>query len=548
MASLFLAFKRFSSSQRGNVAMIFGLCVIPFLVLAGMAIDVGRAILVRERLGQAIDAAILAVGAAPHLDAEESQALGEEFFEANFGNAMGSNAYDIDVTVLGDSVTMSARANVPTTLLALLNHENIGLYQEAEALRGGQDLELVMVLDNTGSMSGSKISALRTAASNAVEIIFAAGGSDPEAVKIGLVPFASTVNIGTAWTTADTWLDWDAESPAHHHSHTWNADINRFDLFEEVGIDWAGCVESRPEPHDMEDTAPSAGDPETLFVPYFFPDVPGNRGSASSGFTDAHSWLADHEYTRAVEEGTILSGLTTLLLGLIGVGLPDALVDELGVGEFYDTRNEARQAYVGKYYYSNPSNGSVGPNRDCIGQAITPITTDEEDLVDEIEDMQAAGNTNIPNGISWGVRVLSPGAPYTQGRAWDTEELVKAMIVLTDGENVMSGQDNINMSTYNTYGFIAEGRFGITTDDGGDLADRLDDKTTEVCDYAKELGVRVYTITFQVSDSNTRELMEDCASLDDDGDALYWNSPSNSELEQTFMEIAKDLVDLRLTR
>lgn len=528
--------------------MIFGLCIIPFLVLAGFAIDVSRAILVRERLGQAIDAAILAVGAAPQLDEEQAQALGEQFFAANFGDAFGSEAYDVDVTVIGDAVHMSARARVPTTLLALLNHENIGLYQEAEAMRGGQDLELVMVLDNTGSMAGSKISALRTAASSAVQIIFDAGGSDPEAVKIGLVPFASTVNIGTAWTTADTWLDWDAQSPAHHNIHTWNAAINRWDLFEEVGIDWAGCVESRPEPHDMEDTPPDASDPETLFVPYFFPDVPGNNGSAVSGFTSSHSWLSDHEYSRAMEPTASVSGLSASLLALLGVGLPAALQPELGLGELYDTRNEARQAYVGKYYYSNPSAGSIGPNRDCIAQAIMPLTTDEEDLLSEVGAMQASGNTNIPNGISWGVRVLSQSAPYTQGRAWNTDELVKAMIVLTDGENVMSGQSNINMSTYNTYGFIAEGRFGITTSNSGTLGDRLDEKTAEVCEYAKDLGVRIYTISFELDDADTRQMLEDCASLDEDGEPLYWDSPSTTQLEQTFLEIARDLVDLRLTR
>ncbi len=537
--------RQFSASERGNVALIFGLSLIPVLVLSGFAIDVGRAILVRERLGQSLDAALLAVGASPQLSNEEAQIFGEAFFEANFGNALGSSSYDVEVTVLGDAVQMSARANVPTTLLALLNHENISLYQEAEALRGGQDLELVMVLDNTGSMGGSKITALRTAAASAVEIIFAAGGSDPEAVKIGLVPFASTVNVGSSNDRA-WWLDPDALSPAHHNDHTWNADINRWDLFDELDVNWAGCVESRAEPHDMEDTPPNASNPETLFVPYFYADAPGDRNDARNGFSDNASWISDHEYTRALEPTASIFGILGGLLDFLGLGLQPEL--NLGTGELYDSNNEARQAYVGKYYHSAQSPYGAGPNLDCIQQPIFALSTDEEALLDEVEDMNASGNTNIPNGIAWGVRVLSDSAPFTEGRPWGTEELVKAMIVLTDGENVMTGQNNINMSTYNTYGYIAEGRFGITSDNGGTLGDRLDTKTAEVCEYAKDQGVRVYTITFQLNDADTRELMEECASTDEDGEPLYWNSPSTTQLQQTFLEIARDLVDLRLTK
>jgi hypothetical protein len=411
-----------------------------------------------------------------------------------------------------------------------------------------------MVLDNTGSMDDDdKIEALREASATAAEVIFAAGGDDPDAVKIGLVPFAATVNIGTAWTTADTWLDWDAQSPAHHDSHTWNADINRFDLFEELEVDWAGCVESRAEPHDMEDTAPTADDPETLFVPYFAADVPGGRNDNwDNSYSNADSWLSDGQWTRAVDpdEDDLIDDLFGILGRTLRNLLGDGLVSSLGfgLGEFYDSEEGARQAYIGKYYESNDVYGD-GPNRGCIEQSILPLTNVEDDVLDELAAMQAEGNTNIPNGISWGIRVLSPDAPYTQGVAYDTEDMVKAMIVLTDGENVMSGANNPNRSTYNTYGFIAEGRFGTTSNSSSTLADRLDTKTAEACEYAKEeLGIRIYTITFALDDEDTQELLEECASLSEDNEPLYWNSPSAEQLQTTFEEIANDLVDLRLTR
>ncbi|MGD2133911.1 MAG: pilus assembly protein [Maricaulaceae bacterium] len=550
----------FLKSRDGNVAMIFALTIIPFLMLAGMALDVGRTIMVRERLGQAIDAAILAVGAAPELTEDEAQALGEQFFEANYGDDLLGSTFDISVEIQGDVITMSANAEVPTTLLAIAGKSSFNVHQEAEAVRGGNDVELVFVLDNTGSMRGSKIASLRDAATSAVELLFDTATSDRDAVQIGLVPFAATVNVGTDFDRV-WWMDEAAASPAHHHEHTWNADINRWDLFDAVNVNWAGCVESRAEPHDIEDTTPSVGDPDTLFTPYFAADAPGSRGRGwGNHYSSYESWLDDGEWTRALDEDEISRGtmrgirrsVSQALEDVIGEGLDTSL--GFGDGEYYDSEEGARQAYIGKYFESTRVYGD-GPNQGCIEQPIFPLSDDESGLLDAIDDMEANGNTNIVNGISWGVRVLSPTAPFTEGRSYDDDELVKAMVVLTDGDNVMSGRTNANMSTYNTYGYIAEGRFGITPNggyNGGNygavLSNRLDDKMPEVCDYAKDQGIRVYTITFQVRSAATRRLMEECASTDDGGDPLYWNSPSNNELEQTFMEIARDLVELRLTK
>jgi len=216
-------------------------------------------------------------------------------------------------------------------------------------------------------------------------------------------------------------------------------------------------------------------------------------------------------------------------------------------GFTYDTEEEARQANVEKYSSGQTPAGD-GPNEQCIGQAIFPLSTNQTDPHTQIAAMQAGGYTNIPNAAAWGVRVLSPGVPFTEGRAYGTDELVKAMILLTDGDNVLKGQDNHNFSMYSSHGYIAEERLGTPTSDNSTLSDRLDDKTAEVCTYAKAQGIRVYTITFQVSGADTRAMMEACASTDESGNPLYWDSPSAAQLEVTFLEIARDLVDLRLSQ
>ena len=52
----------FRSCERGAVAIIVALAIIPFMVAAGLAVDLSRAYLTKARLSHALDAAGLAVG------------------------------------------------------------------------------------------------------------------------------------------------------------------------------------------------------------------------------------------------------------------------------------------------------------------------------------------------------------------------------------------------------------------------------------------------------------------------------------------------------
>ena len=64
----------------------------------------------------------------------------------------------------------------------------------------------------------------------------------------------------------------------------------------------------------------------------------------------------------------------------------------------------------------------------------------------------------------------------------------------------------------------------------------------ELCDGMKDEGVILYAITFQVSDSATRSLYESCATSTEH----YFDSPSNTDPQQTFVQIADELSVLRV--
>jgi len=516
MSGIYSKLRRFLRSTGGNVATIFAIALMPISVMGGGAIDFAQAMNARGRLAEALDAAALAVGSQPNLSRQDAEQMALDYIEANYPAREVGSVHSISVNIDSDSgtVRISGQSRVDTTLLGIMGMDYINVDWTSEVRRAQQNLELVMVLDNTGSMSGSKIRSLRDSADLLTGILFD-GAQEPDDVQIGLVPFAATVNVGRQFERA-WWLDPNAESPIHAQWAGGPQEIetctgrgrrrtcttetitpNAWELFDTLrNTNWNGCVEARSIPMDIEDIAPDRANPETLFLPFFAPDEPDNSNFRNNYLNDD------------LRNGGVLERLLNL----------------------------------SKYDNGRPSGG--GPNEGCTTTPVTPMTNNRRTVEDAISDMGASGNTNIPNGVGWGIRLLSPQEPFTEGTAYGDRRTIKAMVILTDGDNVLSGHNSALMSRYNAYGYIADGRLGIRTSSSGRLSDALDDRTAAACRYAREQGIRVYTITFLVNNSTTRNLMRDCAS----NPSLYFDSPSSEALENAFEVIAGDLSNLRISR
>ena len=99
-----------------------------------------------------------------------------------------------------------------------------------------------------------------------------------------------------------------------------------------------------------------------------------------------------------------------------------------------------------------------------------------------------------------------------------------------------------NRSQYSAYGFAQSGHLG--NPNGSEAEAVLDAKTSTLCSMIKDKGIRLYTITFQVPNTSVQDLMRNCATQSD----MYFDSPSNEELEDIFQEIAWGLANLRLSK
>jgi Flp pilus assembly protein TadG len=203
----------FHRSTRGNVAMIVALSIVPLMVATGAGVDLSRALIVRSRLAEALDAAGLAVGASNSLTAAQKLTLAQNYFNANYtaAAAFGTPAA-VTLVSSGQTITLASSVIMPTTLMSVVGLNSVTVGYSSQVTWGQTKLWVSLVLDNTGSMaetdsSGvSKISALKTASQQLLTILQNAA-MNPGDVQVALIPFSKDVNLGTSFVGA-TWIDW----------------------------------------------------------------------------------------------------------------------------------------------------------------------------------------------------------------------------------------------------------------------------------------------------------------------------------------------------
>lgn len=544
---------KFLASREGHVALTFSLMLMPVIMVGGAGIDMGMLYAERSRAQGALDRATLAatldLGSVPNATIEANlKTQYAAFYLPSTGTTTEITAVTID-NVKGE-VTAKAKVNTSMAFLQLANISDMESGLSSTVALGNNDFDVALVLDNSGSMGGTKLSTLKTAAKDLVSTLLAMNTATgrTDRVQIGVVPFAASVNVGagygptysgttrTADGTGAAWLDVQGLSSIHRENFNSGLTDNRFDLFAALAaarpsdaddLAWKGCVESRPQPYDVTDDTPATGTPDTLIVPMFAPDEPGYKPSWSYSWTNPwgfyNNYMDDNGGTCSTSAGS--SNDTQLLEG---------------------------QGRTCKYKSPSSSNfrdasslgTSFGPNYSCTTKPIQAMTRTKTTLDTFIDSLSANGNTNIHQGVMWGWRVLSPTVPFTEGRSPTVEKpLKRIMIVMTDGENTYSTSSTMNKSSYAAYGYVAKGRLGTTNT--SNVKTKQDERTALACTNAKSQGnVTVYTIAFQVTAQATKDLLRNCAT----GSSYAFTADNNSQLLAVFQQISKEITQLRVAR
>lgn len=316
--------RRFARDERGVFAVMFGLIAIVLIATAGAVVDYVSLQQTKSRAQIALDAAALAlqpeIFKTPVPTADIRKKAQELMLERIGNSDVKAELKDVKVDVGNGSLMLTAEMTVPTIFVKLVGVNTLSTAILSEAMRKKLELEIVMVLDNSGSMKDySRMTSLKEAATCATNILFydrvnndtnctpAAGAEQLENVKIGVVPFTTYVNVG-AQNATKPWIDkagmlpataatmpiasnaspvsndnFFAATPNYTATNRFADPVNRLALYAGITNDnWRGCVEARPHTSsggsatqflDTDDTPASESNPATKFVPLFAPDM-----------------------------------------------------------------------------------------------------------------------------------------------------------------------------------------------------------------------------------------------------------------------------------
>ncbi|MCB1429666.1 MAG: VWA domain-containing protein [Nitratireductor sp.] len=205
--------RHFLRNEGGNFAITFAICAIPLFLSAGLAVDYSSAYMFRGRLQNAVDTATLAAGKEmTQLNDGQLRKIVRQYVASNLEAA--DNDYirkldiDIDRSKMSLKVTADAKMNASFAPLIGIKTLDYEVVASVKTATGG--IEAVLVLDNTGSMAGTRLDQLKLASNTFLDDMFAQNTTSNK-VKIGIVPFSEYVNVGTDNRNA-SWMNVESDS------------------------------------------------------------------------------------------------------------------------------------------------------------------------------------------------------------------------------------------------------------------------------------------------------------------------------------------------
>lgn len=205
MRKLFNAetFKSFAADQGGQFVLAFAATSTAALLSVGLAINYAQMSLAHSNLVNAVDGAVtstardITTGVIEVRDAEEHI---RAFLDANVDTAfldassVKIDKIEIDQVAKTVAVTASSNINIAFPMLGADKQRRVSTL--TKSLYSDKAIEVAMMLDVTGSMSGHKIRELQSAAKTAVNTFLDGQKKNNPRIRLAIVPYADGVNVG----------------------------------------------------------------------------------------------------------------------------------------------------------------------------------------------------------------------------------------------------------------------------------------------------------------------------------------------------------------
>ncbi len=199
---------RFARAEGGNVAMLFSLMSVVVVSMVGAAVDYGRWLNAHNQTQNALDSAVLAAGRTLQTtngNATQSVAAANSYYAEMKSRIATSDTVSFVSTKSNTTIEARGNAYIKTPFLSIIGIDRLPLMYDAQSKQAeatiaqggnnGSSIEIGLMLDTTGSMSGQKLVDLKLAAKDLVDIVVWDDQSNYTS-RIALAPFANTVNVG----------------------------------------------------------------------------------------------------------------------------------------------------------------------------------------------------------------------------------------------------------------------------------------------------------------------------------------------------------------
>jgi Flp pilus assembly protein TadG len=263
MRSLLDSIRQFCSGTRshaGNVAIIFGIAIVPIVGGIGAAIDYAQANSNRTSMQKALDATALALAKLMPLSQSQLDEKGWQIFSASLGTmrvSLPKSGLVITTPTIG-KIHLVATGQYTPQISGFMGVQTFPVAVNTEVQWGMKKLELALALDNTGSMSdNNKMVELKKAAKNLLSTL-QVSVLNPGDVKISIIPFHKEVRVDTSvFTYSGSWLkwdDWESDNQDCEWVGGWNGHWNCNAKHKKT---WNGCIADRDQNYDASDDAPN---------------------------------------------------------------------------------------------------------------------------------------------------------------------------------------------------------------------------------------------------------------------------------------------------
>jgi len=474
----------------------------------------------------------------------------------------------------------------------------------SEVNRSSKNIEVALVLDTTGSMAGTRIADLKTAANSLIDIVVQPIQT-PWYSKVAIVPYSMAVNldthaaaargsiIGSTNITNATWTVGASKTMTGATKANPAVITSNAHGFANGDVIWisgvSGMTQLNNKAYIVANKATNTFQIKTLAGVLVsssgYSTYSGNgtirkcqTSDCSVVITAANHGLSNNDYVY-INGVNGMTGLNddTYLVGNVTTNTYTIGVNGASLGT-YTSGGKSWCAQAGCTYYAfdnvygdqvtqmvstcvtertganaytdvSPSTTAFGRNypstsNPCLANTVLPLSGDKATIKAGVNALTASGSTGGHIGVGWGWYTLSPNFnslwPSQGAGAYDPTKTLKAVVIMTDGEYNSAYCNGVISRDSTTGSGATTAHIDCDAPNGTAYV-----QTTALCTAMKAAGVIVYTVGFQVvDDDRARAIVNGCAT-----DAAHvYLANTGGDLASAFAAIGRDISQLRISR